>query len=758
MTRKRFLSLVLLISIIAVLFFPFYTKLYLYPAFTNHLLRDAENSAGQMANHIVHYLPYPENDLQQNDITSDVIAEVYELILDFGVEKVKIFSPTGEIIYSTTPEDIGTINTRNYFRTVIDQGINFTKIVQKDTESAEGRILKVDVVETYVPIKFEDKIIGACEVYYDITEHKKMIDSLVRSSSITVYAVTLILLAALLITLFRLNKDMLAREKAEKELAKHLDHLEAMVGARTAELRLVNKQLRDDIEKRQKAEKALKESEQKYRGLIETASDAIFVIDVDSGTIIDVNKKGVELIGRSAEELIGLHLSQLHPSDETEKYIGLFKTFASQLTSADVEYHVLNKAGYRVPVEISTSVMELEGKKIIQGIFRDISERLKLEDEIQKAQRLESAGVLAGGIAHDFNNLLTAVLGNISLAKIYAEPEGNVSVRLSESEKAIQRAKNLTLQLLTFAKGGVPITINVDLSDTIRESTEFVLRGTKLRCICEIPRKLWPVEADPGQINQVLHNLIINAYQVMPDGGECRVVAKNVAVDKADSIPLPAGKYIQISVHDKGPGIPKEHLPRIFDPFFTTKAAGSGLGLSTSYAIIKKHGGLLTVDTEMGTGTSFHVYLPASVKSLSTETDNKEGEGVIKGEGWVLLMDDEEFIREIANELLSHLGYEVDLAVDGKEAIDLYRKSMESGKPYDVVIMDLTIPGGMGGMETIVELKKIDPDVKAIVSSGYANDPILADYKKYGFMGMVPKPYKIEELSKALYASIDRTS
>jgi nitrogen-specific signal transduction histidine kinase/CheY-like chemotaxis protein len=402
--------------------------------------------------------------------------------------------------------------------------------------------------------------------------------------------------------------------------------------------------------------------------------------------------------------------------------------------------------------------MELEGKKIIQGIFRDISERLKLEDEIQKAQRLESAGVLAGGIAHDFNNLLTAVLGNISLAKIYAEPEGNVSVRLSESEKAIQRAKNLTLQLLTFAKGGVPITINVDLSDTIRESTEFVLRGTKLRCICEIPRKLWPVEADPGQINQVLHNLIINAYQVMPDGGECRVVAKNVAVDKADSIPLPAGKYIQISVHDKGPGIPKEHLPRIFDPFFTTKAAGSGLGLSTSYAIIKKHGGLLTVDTEMGTGTSFHVYLPASVKSLSTETDNKEGEGVIKGEGWVLLMDDEEFIREIANELLSHLGYEVDLAVDGKEAIDLYRKSMESGKPYDVVIMDLTIPGGMGGMETIVELKKIDPDVKAIVSSGYANDPILADYKKYGFMGMVPKPYKIEELSKALYASIDRTS
>ncbi len=758
MTRKQFLSLILLISITAVLFLPIYTNLYLYPAFTNHLFRDAENSAGQMANHIVHYLPDPENDLQQNDITSDVIAEVHELIEDFGVEKVKIFSPTGEIIYSTTPEDIGTINTKDYFRNVIDQGINFTKIVHKDTESAEGRILKVDVVETYVPIKFEEKIIGACEVYYDITEHKKLIDSLIRGSSIIVYTVTLTLLLALLITLYRLNKNMLAREKVESELAKHLDHLEGLVGARTAELSLANKLLREDIAKRQQAENALIESEQKYRGLIERANDAIFVIDAESGTILDVNKKGIELLGRSGEELIGIHHSQLHPSDETEKYISLFKTLASQLTPADIEYHVLHKDGYRIPVEISTSVMELEGNKIIQWIFRDIRERLQLEEEMQKAQRLESAGLMAGGIAHDFNNLLTAILGNISLAKIYAAPSDKITVRLADTEKAILRAQALTQQLLTFAKGGVPITKSVDLSETIRESTEFVLRGTNLKCDSNIPQKLWSVEADTGQINQVLHNLIINAYQVMPDGGECRVEAKNVVIDKADPIPLPAGKYIQISVHDKGPGITKEHLPRIFDPFFTTKAKGSGLGLSTSYAIIRKHGGLLTVDTEMGTGSTFHVYLPASAKPLSTETDIKEGDDVITGDGRVLLMDDEEFIREIADELLSHLGYEVDLAVEGKEAIDFYKKAMDGGKPYDVVIMDLTIPGGMGGKETIVELKKIDPNVKAIVSSGYANDPILADYKKYGFTGMVPKPYKIEELSKALHEVIGKTS
>ena len=758
MTRKQFLSLILLISIAAVLFLPIYTNLFLYPAFTDHLLKDAENSAVQLADHLTHYFYDPEDMLQKESIHSDVIEEVREMVVDFGVQKVKLFSPAGEVLYSTSPEDIGKVNTRDYFRTVIDKGANFRKIVRKDTRSAEDQILKVDVAEGYVPIWSGDKVIGACEVYYDITEHKKNINSLIRNSSRIIYTVALILLVTLLTVLFRLNKNMLAREKAETELAKHLDQLEALVDARTAELSLANKLLREDIEKRQQAENALKESEQKYRGLIESASDAIFVIDAETGTILDVNKKGVELMGRNAAELIGIHHSQLHPSDETEKYISLFKTFASQLTPADIEYHVLHKDGYRIPVEISTSVMELEGNKIIQWIFRDIRERLQLEEEMQKAQRLESAGLMAGGIAHDFNNLLTAILGNISLAKIYAAPSDKITARLADTEKAILRAQALTQQLLTFAKGGVPITKSVDLSETIRESTEFVLRGTNLNCDSNIPQKLWPVEADTGQINQVLHNLIINAYQVMPDGGECRVEAKNVAIDKADSIPLPAGKYIQISVHDKGPGITKEHLPRIFDPFFTTKAKGSGLGLSTSYAIIRKHGGLLTVDTEMGTGSTFHVYLPASAKPLSTETDIKEGDGVIKGDGRVLLMDDEEFIREIADELLSHLGYEVDLAVEGKEAIDLYKKAMDGGKPYDVVIMDLTIPGGMGGKEAIVELKKIDPNVKAIVSSGYANDPILADCKKYGFIGMVPKPYKIEELSKALYASIDRTS
>lgn len=754
MNRKRFLAIILLISITAVLFLPFYTNFYLYPAFTRHILSDAENSAVQMASHLVHYMEETTDSLQLEDMTFDVREEVNEMLIDFSCEKVKIFSTSGEIIYSTDQADIGTINTREYFKPVVTQGSNYTKIVTKNSTTAEGRVVTVDVVETYVPIRFGDKIVGASEVYFDVTEHRQNIETLIHDSSVIVFAVTLVLLIAVLATLFRLNKNMLAKEEAELALSQHRDQLEDLVNERTAELRRANILLQEDIEKRQLAEQALRESEEKYRGLIETASDAIFVMDARSGKIINVNRKALELLGRPAVDVIGLHHSQLHPSDETEKYIDLFNKFVSQITPPDVPYHVLHKDGYRIPVEISTSVMELGGRKIIQGIFRDIRERIKMEEEIQKAQRLESAGVLAGGIAHDFNNMLTAILGNISLAKTYADPEGKVHERLTETERATLRAKDLTQQLLTFAKGGLPITKTVDLSNVIVESAEFVLRGSNLKCECYVVDDLWPVEADLGQINQVIHNLVINAYQVMPDGGTCRVEAKNIIIQESDPIPLPEGRYVKISIHDDGCGIAPDDLNRIFDPFYTTKPSGTGLGLPTAYSIIKKHGGLLTVDSKPGKGSTFHIFLPASDKIALPDEGEKTTE-IVRGEGRILLMDDEEFVREIATELLQHLGYTVETAKEGSEALDLYKKAMESGNRFAAVIMDLTIPGGMGGKDTIPGLKKIDPDVRTIVSSGYANDPILANFKEYGFDGMVPKPYKIEELAETLHRIIN---
>jgi PAS domain S-box-containing protein len=615
----------------------------------------------------------------------------------------------------------------------------------------------VDVVETYVPLKFGERIVGASEVYFDITQHSSNTEALIRFSSLIVILVTSILIVAVFATLFKLNKNMIAREQAEKELSRHRDQLEGLINERTAELHQANVQLQEDIKKRQLVEKALRESEEKYRGFIEAASDAIFVIEYESGKIVDVNRKGLELLGRSAAEIIGLNLSQLHPSDETEKYVWLLKKSASYLTPPDIAYHILHKGGERIPVEISTSIMELAGRKIILGIFRDIRERIKMEEEIQKAQRLESAGMLAGGMAHDFNNLLTSILGNVSLAKAFAEPGGKAHGRLVETEKAIMRAKDLTQQLLTFAKGGVPITRTVDIANTIVESAEFVLRGANLKCECDVAENLWPVEADPGQINQVIHNLVINAYQSMPSGGSCRLEAKNILGRDADPTLLPVGRYVKISVHDDGSGIAPEHIKKIFDPFFTTKRSGTGLGLPTAYSIIKKHGGLMRVESEVGKGSIFHIFLPASDKAAQRAAAEVTPE-IFKGEGrGVLLMDDEESVRKIGTELLQHLGYTVATAKEGKEALDMYRKGLENGQKYAAVIMDLTVPGGMGGKETIQELKKLDPEAKAIVSSGYATDPILANFTEYGFDAMVPKPYEVKQLAETLYKIIHQS-
>jgi PAS domain S-box-containing protein len=757
MARKRFITSILLISIIAVLFLPVYTTFYLYPSFTDHLLADAENSARQLASHLIHYIVEPEKDLGYEHMTNEVMDEIDEMLFDFGCEKVKIFAPSGEIIYSTDHDDIGTINTKDYFLTVVNEGTDYTTVVKTNNLTAEGQMMAVDVIETYVPLMFGERIVGVSEVYFEITEHRKRIETLIRHSSVIVFLITSILLMAVLIMLYRLNKNMIARDKAEKELSSHRDQLEDLINERTTELRKANIQLQADIKKRQMAEKALRESEKKYRGLIETASEAIIVIDYESGKIIDVNRKGIELLGRSADEIIGMHHSQIHPSDETEKYTWLFKKSATYLSPPDIAYHMLHKDGSRIPVEISTSIMELEGRKIIQGIFRDLREKIKLEEEIQKAQRLESAGVLAGGMAHDFNNLLTSILGNVSLAKVFADPEGKVYERLTETEKAVMRAKNLTQQLLTFAKGGVPVTRTVDLSNTIVESAEFALRGAILKCVYQIAENLWPVEADLGQISQVIHNLVINAYHSMPNGGSCRVEAKNILNRDTASIPLPEGRYVKISVQDFGSGILPEHLNKIFDPFFTTKRSGTGLGLSTAYSIIKKHGGVLTVDSEVGKGSIFHIFLPVSDKTGPPAVEDEAQAVILKGSGKVLLIDDEEFLLEMASELLQHLGYTVETAIDGKEALDLYKKGLESGQKHTVVIMDLTIPGGMGGKETIRELKKIDPDAKTIVSSGYATDPILSNFKEYGFDAMLPKPYEVEELAKILHKVIHQS-
>jgi signal transduction histidine kinase len=383
------------------------------------------------------------------------------------------------------------------------------------------------------------------------------------------------------------------------------------------------------------------------------------------------------------------------------------------------------------------------------ALVEQMAERQRMEDELLKVRKIESVGVFAAGIAHDFNNLLTGILGYISLAQLVAQMDTKVIAYLTEAEQACQRATALTQQLLTFAKGGAPVRHTVSLVELLKESVGFALRGANVRGDIQIAADLWPVDVDAGQINQVIHNIVLNAVQAMPGGGIVAVRAENIVFEAGAPFPLREGQYVKITIQDYGCGILKEVLSNIFDPYFTTKAEGSGLGLTTAYAIVTKHDGYITVTSEVGLGTTVVIYLPASPQALVSAQTHPPIP--LSGSGRILVMDDEEMIRNLLRKLLETLGYTVECVQDGAEAVTVYQHAQAAGQPFAIVILDYTIPGGMGGLETLNRLRAIDPQVKALISSGYANNPVMAAWAYYGFSGVVAKPYTIAQLQETLH-------
>ncbi|MDP2643848.1 MAG: PAS domain S-box protein [Desulfobacterales bacterium] len=394
-------------------------------------------------------------------------------------------------------------------------------------------------------------------------------------------------------------------------------------------------------------------------------------------------------------------------------------------------------------------------KKSNEALRITMAEREKMKEELLTAQKLESLGILAGGIAHDFNNLLTVILGYISLAKD-SESKDDIIEFLTEAENASLKSKELTHQLITFSKGGAPVKKTAPILEFVKESVNFALSGSNVRCEFFLPEDLWQVEYDEDQIKHVINSLTINALEAMPEGGIIKLFAENLVIkrEKEESeFRLQKGRYVKISIQDQGSGISAENLPKIFDPYFSTKdrgiQKGMGLGLSAVYSIIRHHNGRIVVDSKKGVGTTCHIYLPASEKT-ALKPEKKE-EQPDKGRGRILFMDDMEMLRNMAGKMLKQLGYEVEVAADGAEAVEMYKAAKESDKPFNAVILDLTIPGGMGGKEAIEKLFKIDPEVKAIVSSGYSNDPAMSNFKAYGFSGVVPKPFEMKEMEKVLH-------
>lgn len=391
------------------------------------------------------------------------------------------------------------------------------------------------------------------------------------------------------------------------------------------------------------------------------------------------------------------------------------------------------------------------GKSGTVLVLRDITERHRAAEERQKAEKLESLGVAAGGIAHDFNNLLTAILGNLSLVLSAGKVEDAAGERLASAKRASLRAQELAQQLLTFAKGGAPIKQTASIGQLVRDTVTFHLRGSRVAGEFHIPDELWPVEVDAGQLSQVIQNLTINADQAMPAGGTLRVACSNIELNAGNTrLGLTPGRWIKITVQDEGIGIAEEHIKKIFDPYFTTKAKGSGLGLATSYSIMKAHGGVIDVVSQPGEGTVFYLFLPATDKPLALPEESPTPAPAAPGHARVLVLDDEEAICALVQCALEPLGYEVVAAQDADTAIQLYEDALKRGCRFDVVISDLTIPGGMGGQEAVRRMEAIDPSVRAIVSSGYAMDPVMSDFRKHGFCAMIAKPYEIDALGRVV--------
>jgi PAS domain S-box-containing protein len=550
------------------------------------------------------------------------------------------------------------------------------------------------------------------------------------------------------------GRDVTDVQLAEDELRKYQENLEALIDTRTQELVTSNAQLQQEVAERTIAEDQLAEEKERLAVTLRSIGDGVITTDI-SGRVLLVNRVAERLTGWKQEYASGYPIAQvLSLVDEKNRtpVENPALRLMNQDESSNFPYRAVLVArdGTERVIEESVSIMsDHENRTIgIVIVFRDITERQKLENELARTQKLESLGLLAGGIAHDFNNILTAIFGNITLARMHTGEDSPGYERLAEAENAMVRAKELTQQLLTFSKGGAPVKETADITGIIIDSTKFMLRGSQSRCEFAINPSLWTVDVDVGQISQVINNIVINADHAMSGGGIIQVSSLNCSLKKGTLLPLAPGRYVKITIADKGSGIPKENLTRIFDPYFTTKAKGSGLGLSTAISIIRKHSGHIEIESEPGKGTSVHIYLPASDKSLNGPVTGNDQ--LVHGSGRILVMDDEEAILDMASALLSHFGYRPGVAHDGEEAITVYKAAAAGNDPFAVVIMDLTIPGGLGGKETIARLREFDPLVKAIVSSGYSTDPIVANFRQYGFVGILTKPYTAKEMSEII--------
>jgi PAS domain S-box-containing protein len=500
----------------------------------------------------------------------------------------------------------------------------------------------------------------------------------------------------------------------------------------------------------------LQESEERFRILLDRIPGVAIQGFTADGTLHYWNQASEAIYGYRADQAIGRDVADLILPVESRD---AFRTAIASVSHGGAgacgeflpagEQERRSGSGEQIWVHAVHTVVHLRDKPPLFFLLElDMRDKKRADEERVRIEKLESLGVLAGGIAHDFNNLLTVIVGNIGLAGLAAQLPPACQGKLMEAEKACLQAQALSKRLLTFAKGGQPVKRACNIAELLIDAATLVLSGSSARADYSLPPDLWPIEADPDQIHQVFSNLFINAAQAMPNGGVIRAAARNALGDPIGSPEEGSGRWVVVTIADEGVGIPDKYLAKVFDPYFTTKQKGSGLGLATAFSIVRNHQGRIEVTSDVGSGTVFTIHLPAGEKALSA--GKAEEWHPSTGRGRILVLDDEPGVREVIGEMLGVLGYEAAYAEDGQQAIDLYLEAKAAGNEFAALIADLTIPGAMGGKEAVRRLLKIDPEIKAVVSSGYSNDPVMADFRGYGFAAALAKPVRIGQLSKIL--------
>jgi two-component system, cell cycle sensor histidine kinase and response regulator CckA len=506
-------------------------------------------------------------------------------------------------------------------------------------------------------------------------------------------------------------------------------------------LAVAERQIRDLTERNQ-ARVALQQSARTLTDILENTTDGFFCLD-HAWRFTYVNPQAERLFGRARKELLGGELWQKFPELRNTPFEENYRRVMANQTPAEFEACEPNGTTRWFEVHAYPSGGG------VSALFRDVTERKRAEDDRLTKGKIESLGTLAGGIAHDLNNILTVISGNIGLAQLEApSEEKNLFACLAKASQAAQEAAHMSSQLLTFSKGGSPVKKVVRMSELLAKSAHFSLHGSNLRAEMDIPPDLWTTEVDPAQIEQVINALMINAREAMLSGGTVDISARNIELENKPGALLPGGRYVKVAIADHGGGVPSDIATKIFDPYFTTKSVSSGLGLSISFSVVKKHGGMLHLEQSSPSGAVFSFYLPAAraepavIKSI--------GDGMPSPLQRILVMDDEEGIRELTSQLLNTLGYEVTAVTDGVEAVNTYERAMRRGENFQAVILDATIRGGMGGLATIARLRNIDPSVVAIICSGYSDEAALAEFLQYGFRGALPKPFTRRDLADVL--------